>query len=115
MHKLFIYGTLRDPNVLTLVIGRPFPGPRSPAVLHGFRKRKVEGFDFPVIAPSPDGRVDGILIEGLTDEDITALDGYEDVSAGLYDRVEADVSIDEAGADAPRVRAFVYVAGKLLR
>ena len=113
--RVFAYGTLRDPNLLAVVLGHVFSGVRRPAVIHGFRRAHVEGFDFPVIVREEGGRIDGILLEGLTEEDLVNLDAYEDVAAGLYDRVEGDVTVDGEPADAPPLKAFVYVAGSLLK
>lgn len=112
--RLFAYGTLRDPNLLAVVLGHVFSGSRRPAVIYGFRRQHVEGFDFPAIVREEGGRIDGILLEGLSAKDLANLDAYEDVTAGLYERVEGDVSIDGEPADAARVKAFVYIAGSLL-
>lgn len=113
--RVFAYGTLRDPNLLAVVLGHLFLGVRRPAVLHGFRRKKVPGYDFPVIIPHEGGRIDGVLLEGLSTEDLANLDNYEDVSAGLYERAEGEVTIDDEPEPNPRLRAFVYVAGRLLK
>lgn len=113
--RVFAYGTLRDPNLLAVVLGHVFAGARRPAVIHGFRRAHVEGFDFPAIVPHPGGQIDGILLEGLTPADLVNLDAYEDVAAGLYERVEGEVTIDGEPATTPRLKAYVYVAGSLLK
>lgn len=113
--RVFAYGTLRDPNLLAVVLGRVFTGTRRPAVIHGFRRAHAEGFSYPLIVREEGGRIDGILLEGLTAADLSNLDAYEDVAAGLYERMEGEVTIDGEPAVQPPLRAYVYVAGPLLK
>ncbi len=38
----------------------------QPAVVNGFQRRQVKGESFPVLMPSEQGKVSGVLIRGLT-------------------------------------------------
>jgi gamma-glutamylaminecyclotransferase len=81
---VFVYGTLTDPDRVAAVLGR-IPGARyelgSDAALEGLRR--VEG-EYPTLAPG--GRVEGRLLE-VDDAALEALDRYEGVEQGLYERV----------------------------
>ncbi|KAJ5919983.1 disease resistance protein Aig2 [Penicillium verhagenii] len=107
-HVLFFYGTLMAPQMLHRVIyGRADPEPWQkallsfqPAVLHGYRRHRVRGADYPGIVPAsgstqftekvgaePDDQIEanhsartsvlGTLVSGLTDGDVHRLDIYE--------------------------------------
>ncbi|OOQ85628.1 putative disease resistance protein Aig2 [Penicillium brasilianum] len=90
-HILFCYGTLMAPQMLHRVIhGSPKPEPWQkslirfqPALLHGYRRHRVRGADYPgIVAESDpestsDTAVLGVLVYGLTDGDIYRLDKYE--------------------------------------
>ncbi|KAJ5176854.1 uncharacterized protein N7482_002731 [Penicillium canariense] len=93
-HVLFCYGTLMAPQMLHRVIhGSPDPEPWQkalvrfqPGILHGHRRHRVRGADYPGIVPESETEssepgtktsVLGVLIYGLTDGDIYRLDKYE--------------------------------------
>ncbi|XHF99217.1 hypothetical protein AWENTII_002723 [Aspergillus wentii] len=107
-HVLFFYGTLMAPQILHRVIhGRADPEPWQkamltfkPAILHGYRRHRVRGADYPGIVPvkktpndsgdgsvsgsagvqgsqQPNASVLGTLVSGLTDGDIHRLDIFE--------------------------------------
>ncbi|KAL3478382.1 putative disease resistance protein Aig2 [Aspergillus californicus] len=128
-HVLFFYGTLMAPQILHRVIhGSATPSQWQkdlltfrPAILHGFRRYKVRGADYPgIIASSAPGwdsaslpgvsaaettptatasaSVLGTVVSGLTDGDIHRLDIFE---GGDYTRQKVNVRIlMEALADA---------------
>ncbi|KAL2846125.1 putative disease resistance protein Aig2 [Aspergillus pseudoustus] len=123
-HVLFFYGTLLAPQMLHRVIhGSPEPEQWQkdmlhfrPAVLHGYRRHRVRGEDYPAIIPVPSssegaptsatattatGRtaqdrtsrpasVLGTVVSGLTNGDIHRLDVYE---GSEYDRVSVRVRV----------------------
>ena len=60
--RYFFYGSLTDPDVLAAVLGRPRVR-AVPAVLEGWRRWRVAGEDYPLIAPASGGRVEGILAD----------------------------------------------------
>ncbi|KXG49627.1 uncharacterized protein PGRI_055950 [Penicillium griseofulvum] len=100
-HVLFFYGTLMAPQILHRVIhGQANPEPWQkamlrfqPAILHGYRRHRVQGADYPGImavsetqseteklsAPKPHSgtSVMGTLVSGLTDGDVYRLDKFE--------------------------------------
>jgi gamma-glutamylcyclotransferase (GGCT)/AIG2-like uncharacterized protein YtfP len=96
--RLFVYGTLRDPACLEQVIGRRVPS--RPARLLGYERREAA---YPYVVESPDGVVDGLLLDGLDDAALARLDRYED-EGRLYARRSVTV---EVGAE--RVPCDVYV------
>jgi gamma-glutamylcyclotransferase (GGCT)/AIG2-like uncharacterized protein YtfP len=64
----------------------------------------AEGFGS--IAPSPGGRVHGVLWR-LTPRDLAAINAYESIDSGLYLRRRLAVRCDEG-----QVAALVYIASK---
>ncbi|CAG8205049.1 unnamed protein product [Penicillium nalgiovense] len=99
-HVLFFYGTLMVPQILHRVIhGQADPEPWQkamlrfqPAILHGYRRHRVENADYPGIVVVPETQpetespapktsagtsVIGTLVSGLTDGDVYRLDRFE--------------------------------------
>jgi ADP-ribose pyrophosphatase len=63
-HELFLYGTLRDPALLAVVLGEA-PGPLEPARLPGHAAMQVAGDSYPVIVADPCATADGLLLRGV--------------------------------------------------
>lgn len=104
---LFVYGSLRDPQVRAHVLGERADLSTIPAILHGYARQLMPSFDYPFIVPAkPDDRVEGEIILGLTEADYPVLDEYEDVDNGLY--VRDTVTVETA--DRP-VDAWTYLRG----
>ncbi|MFM2043970.1 MAG: hypothetical protein RLY86_2546 [Pseudomonadota bacterium] len=60
---LFAYGTLMDPDVRSLVLGRESPaGEGVAAVLPGYRRLTVAEEVYPTVLPHSDGQVEGLLV-----------------------------------------------------
>lgn len=76
MEKLFLYGTLREPEIQKEVLGRTADS--VPDILEGFRKLKITigGQTYPMLIPSDDGSVDGDVIE-VSEEEFHKIDEYE--------------------------------------
>jgi hypothetical protein len=75
---LFAYGTLRDPDLLAAVLGRPLRlGTLYPARAPGFRAVHYPGRIYPALVRSPGSAADGLLITGLTPFERDLLDAYE--------------------------------------
>jgi hypothetical protein len=75
---LFFFGTLMDPDVLGLVIGRPVAAAAlEPARLSGFRRLRVEGASYPMLVFDPEGVVEGRLWREASAADRGRLDAYE--------------------------------------
>jgi gamma-glutamylcyclotransferase (GGCT)/AIG2-like uncharacterized protein YtfP len=100
MSPLFVYGTLRHPMIISSVLGRVPDGVE--AVLNGYGRYGIVEEDFPGIAPEPNGRVDGKVYAGITDEEWVMLDRYE---SELYVRQLVDI----ARRDGITEKAFAYV------
>lgn len=76
---LFVYGTLQFPEVLGVLLGRI---PQiSAAVLAGWRAASLARRTYPGLTPATT-TVRGMLVTGLTDDEIVLLDEYE---SGPYD------------------------------
>jgi Gamma-glutamyl cyclotransferase, AIG2-like len=73
------------------VTGRRFAG--RAATLHGWM-RTIASHGYPVIHPSPDDRVDGIVLDGLDTAALRALDAYED-EGRLYLRRQVTVLVGD--------------------
>jgi gamma-glutamylcyclotransferase (GGCT)/AIG2-like uncharacterized protein YtfP len=82
MVRVFVYGTLTDPDRVASLLDRYELG--AEATLHGLRR--VEG-RYPTLAPG--GRTRGRL---LSTPEIGRLDAYEGVESGLYIRVSVPLS-----------------------
>jgi len=75
--KLFIYGTLQDPNIQLELLGRICTGTYGLVDNHILvRDWEVEGKAYPRLFPHSIGCVIGQIIE-VTDEELEILDEYE--------------------------------------
>lgn len=93
MRQLFFYGTLRDPAVLAVVLGRPAERISiRPAVLPDFEVCAVTGREFPFATPKKGASAEGVLVSGLSDSDVARLEFYE--GAYLFDLVAVSVEND---------------------
>ena len=78
MLPYFFFGTLMDPDVLSLVLGRD-PGPLSTeATLSGFARVRVEGEPYPALVEAPGGQVEGLLLHDYGPEDDRRIRFFED-------------------------------------
>ena len=96
---LFVYGTLREDEVVRRVTGRTFP--KAAGMLNGFRR--FEGpawFPYPYVMPQAGAFVEGMVLTGVDPECLARLDAYE---GACYTRRR--VRVDTGGG--PR-EAWVY-------
>lgn len=95
--KLFVYGSLKDPEVQEKVMGKIVKG--TPDVLVGYKKDTVHlyGMTYPALVPAGGGRIEGLVLE-VMDEDFIPLDEYE---TDAYKRITEKL---ESGTE-----AFVYI------
>jgi hypothetical protein len=78
MTTFFFYGTLLDPDVMALVIGRRLPPSAFvPATLPGHSRRRALGATYPVVVRAVADRVRGVVVGGLTSRDVARLATYE--------------------------------------
>ena len=96
---LFVYGTLRDPEICDSLLGRT--PQQNPALLHGYVRLAVRGEAYPAIVPCPQKSVAGLVLQGLTAHELDVLDAYE---GGEYMRVKVETELETG--DAP---AWAYV------
>lgn len=74
----FFYGTLRDETILTLVLGRRLaPSQRRAAILPGFRTVEAPAATYPMVIADPAGQAPGVLVSGLSRQDMARLCHYE--------------------------------------
>jgi hypothetical protein len=102
--RFFFYGTLIDPDVRALVLGRHAPRIVEPAGLRGWRCVPVPARTYPMLIADPEGRLSGVLVRGLNAVARERLVRYED---DLYELVEIDVEIGRRGK---KRGAFTFVA-----
>lgn len=75
---LFAYGTLRDVDLLSAVLGRPQrPGSIHAARAPSFRAVHYPGRIYPALVRSPGAAAEGVLIVGLSPFERDLLDAYE--------------------------------------
>jgi len=99
---LFVYGTLADPSVFSVITGEtPY---RAEATLPAYEKL-MPAESFPYVVPREGSEVRGFLVARLRPESFALLDQYED-EGRLYLRREVTVHTSEG----PR-RAQTYLAG----
>jgi gamma-glutamylcyclotransferase (GGCT)/AIG2-like uncharacterized protein YtfP len=98
--SLFVYGTLRFPEILEVLLGRV--PELSPVSVRGWRVRALPGAVYPGMVADPAGVAEGVLVSGLTEAERRVLDGYEDAA---YE--PTIIPLDE-GAGARRARAYVW-------
>ncbi|VEU33607.1 unnamed protein product [Pseudo-nitzschia multistriata] len=99
-HRCFVYGTLMSPEVLRTLIGRVPSIEDRPAYLPwGYSRHPVSGRVFPAVIEnaSDKDRVKGLLLSGITDEELEVFDWFE---ADEYERRSLPVSLlgPEAGS-----------------
>ena len=76
--RLFFYGTLLDPDVQSLVLGRVLAPIDFPsAELRHFRRVYIAGRRYPMVLPHRGGTVAGAVAERLGREDLERLCRYE--------------------------------------
>lgn len=104
----FFFGTLMDPEVLRLVVGRTIPKRNiKGAEIDDYRRVFVQGRDFPILTPSLKSSVAGILVENLEQRDIARIDEFEDNG---YCRTRCDIKMGDGTAR----NAWVYLATQSL-
>ncbi|MGN6156470.1 MAG: gamma-glutamylcyclotransferase family protein [Devosia sp.] len=75
---LFVYGTLRDPDLLAAVLGRPLRGGHLiPATAPGFVALSYPGRIYPALVRRPGGAAPGLVLTDLTPFERDLLDAFE--------------------------------------
>lgn len=102
-HTLFVYGTLRDPDVFAAVVGRLKP--QRPAAAKGYRAVFYPSRVYPALIVEPSSSAEGILVSDLADAELAALDTFE---GGEYHRLPIEVIVD---GSAVTVDAYLPICG----
>ena len=100
---LFVYGTLRDPDLMAAVAG---PGPLNPsqAALPDYQVRPLSGTEVPLIEPGL-GPAKGVLWSGLNEAQVARLNLYEAAFGYTLSSVTVDIVANGEPHD-----AMVYLA-----
>ena len=94
-----------DPLVLKRVAGRYFDTMRrQPGALKNFKRVKVKGAHYPAIIKSNGDEVQGIVVSGITSDELARLDEFED---DQYERKNIVVGL----LNGRKINATAYVAG----
>ena len=91
--NLFFYGSLRHAPLLQIVLGRSLTSiaPQA-AVLRDYAAFAVKEGPFPTLVPQTGAQAEGLLVQGLTSEDIARLNFYE--GGFQYDLVDVVLTGD---------------------
>jgi len=85
---LFFVGTLMDRDILSAVLGRPARRlRREDAVLKGFAVRRADGESYPILVEAAGREAHGVLIYGLSEQDLARLAYYESDDYALESRL----------------------------
>ena len=109
MTALFVYGELCKPPVLVEILDR-LP-PASPALLRDYRRERDPATGYYRAVHHADAVIPGLVLEDIGAADLKALDRYENVAGGEYERVEADAELIGTGAKRERVYVYASVRG----
>ncbi len=87
LEKLFVYGTLKKPEIQEKVIGRKIKG--LSATLADWRKSEivVNGHTYHILIPDAKSSISGKIIE-ITESELKLIDAYETES---YLRIKIDI------------------------
>ena len=91
--RFFFYGTLMDPDVRAIVLGREaaLGAHLRTAVLFDWERRATSGVSYPIVQQRPGEHVNGVIVSGLDTTSRRALVAYEGPFFQLM-RVSAYVS-----------------------
>ncbi|WPT14320.1 AIG2-like protein C [Picochlorum sp. SENEW3] len=106
-NQVFVYGTLQYPSILTALINR-VPTMHK-AVVHGYKRYGLTDYVFPAVVEDASASVDGLLLTGLSEQEMVILDEYE---GDEYRKEEVEVNVfrDTGGsAEASLEKALLYV------
>ncbi len=75
---LFVYGTLRDPDMLSAVLARPLNADSMPsAAAPGFVAVHYPGRSYPALVRRPGAAAPGLVLTDLTPFELDLLDAFE--------------------------------------
>jgi len=100
--SLFVYGSLLEPSLRRRLLGREIAA--KPATLSGYRAYYLNNQGYPALRRMAGGVTPGMLLQGLSYEDLRRLDRYE---GELYYRRKLKIRQGFAST-----RAWVYTLRK---
>ena len=100
--QVFVHGELARTGTLLQILGREPLALR--AVLRGYERVLDPEIDYYTAVRKEGGMIEGRLLTGITDKELLALDEFEGVSEGLYDRAIVEVEVEGGKAS-----AYLYV------
>ena len=79
MQPIFFYGSLRDREMLELVLGRSLPSScLEPAAAEDRAALRLVDEDYPVLVPAEGRRAEGVLLHGATEADLARIRFFEE-------------------------------------
>ncbi len=96
--RVFAYGEFLKEAVLRDILGR-VPSER-PAILRGHRSDLDPTIGFYTVVPSPLDTVEGLMLEGLREEDLRAVDAFEGVGEDMYHRAKPPIEVEGRATEA---------------
>jgi nudix-type nucleoside diphosphatase (YffH/AdpP family) len=81
VRPIFFYGSLRDPEMLELVLGRP--ARPVPAIAEGEATVCLSGEDYPILVPAPGQRAEGVLLDDVSAEELARIAFFEEAEYAL--------------------------------
>lgn len=102
---LFVYGTLRDPQLLSTVLGRPLkPGGQHVARAPGWKAVHYPGRVYPALVRAPGVAAEGLLLVDLSPFELDLLDVFEgaEYRRGIVAAM-VEEELFEAGAYLPAI------------
>ncbi len=107
--SMFFFGTLMDADILAAILERsPAAAEREVAYLRGFRRVFVAGRPYPMLIEQTGGRVEGVLVHGLSERDCARLGYYEG-----WEYVTAPVTIRTLSGKTIETEMFTCSSGVL--
>ena len=103
---IFVYGTLRDEGVRNAVLGHPVEA-FEPALKPDHSARLVKGEAYPMIKPMTGMNAEGMILKGLSADDIAILDRFEGEN---YQRIATNVML--ADGTVFETEMYVEIAGR---
>ncbi len=106
--RFFFYGTLLDPDICAVVLGRPVAAEfYTPGLLNGYRRVTTQGELFPLLLPAATAHVKGAVTPDLDREALQRIAFFE---ADEFDAAPHRVRLLDGGA----LEAVVFVKRKKL-
>ncbi|CAN6192988.1 unnamed protein product [Urochloa humidicola] len=100
-HSVFVYGSLMADEVVRTILKRVPPA--APAILPNYHRFNIKDRIYPAILPVESKKVAGMVVMGVTDEELQVLDAFEDVE---YTRTRVEISLTDSSE---KMMADAYV------